>query len=93
MDVDGTGLRRLTDGANNGANNGDPVWSPDGARITFGSDREGGSKLNVFAMNADGSGAGHHGDRVQRRRLRAALAAAVAPGSAGSFYGVLPAAS
>lgn len=51
INVDGTGLRQLT----NGGNNGDPVWSPDGTRITFGSDREGGNKLNIFAMNADGS--------------------------------------
>jgi Tol biopolymer transport system component len=48
---DGTDLTRLT----HGANNGDPVWSPDGNSITFGSDREGGNKLNVFVMNADGS--------------------------------------
>ena len=52
MNADGTGLRQLT---NIAANNGDPVWSPDGTRITFGSDREGGNKLNVFTMNADGS--------------------------------------
>lgn len=51
MNTDGTGLRRLTMNANNG----DPAWSPDGAKISFGSDREGGDKLNVFAMNADGS--------------------------------------
>jgi Tol biopolymer transport system component len=51
MNVDGTGLLQLTSSANNG----DPVWSPDGTRITFGSDREGGNKLNIFAMNADGS--------------------------------------
>jgi len=51
MKVDGTGLQQLT----NEGNNGDPVWSPDGTRITFGSDREGGNKLNIFAMNADGS--------------------------------------
>jgi len=51
MNIDGSGLSQLT----NGANNGDPVWSPDGTRITFGSDREGGNKLNIFAMNADGS--------------------------------------
>jgi Tol biopolymer transport system component len=51
MNADGTNLRRLTSGANNG----DPAWSPDGTRISFGSDREGGNKLNVFAMNADGS--------------------------------------
>ncbi len=51
MNIDGTGLRQLT----NSGNNGDPVWSPDGTKITFGSDREGGNKLNIFAMNADGS--------------------------------------
>jgi Tol biopolymer transport system component len=52
MNVDGTGIRQLTDGASNA----DPVWSPDGMQITFGSDRESGNKLNIFAMNADGSG-------------------------------------
>ncbi len=51
MNADGSGLTQLTSGANNA----DPVWSPNGARITFGSDREGGGKLNIFAMNADGS--------------------------------------
>jgi TolB protein len=51
MNADGTGLRQLT----NAGNNGDPVWSPDGNRITFGSDREGGNKLNIFVMNADGT--------------------------------------
>ncbi len=51
MNVDGNDLRQLTSGATNG----DPVWSPDGTRITFGSDREGGNKLNIFEMNADGS--------------------------------------
>jgi Tol biopolymer transport system component len=51
MNLDGTGLRRLT----NGANNAEPAWSPDGAQIAFGSDRQGGGKLNLFVMNADGS--------------------------------------
>jgi Tol biopolymer transport system component len=50
MNIDGGSLRELTSAGNNG----DPVWSPDGTRITFGSDREGGNKLNIFAMNADG---------------------------------------
>ena len=45
INVDGTGLRQLTSAA---GNNGDPVWSPDGTRITFGSDREGGNKLNII---------------------------------------------
>jgi TolB protein len=52
INTDGTDLARLTHGT---ANNGDPVWSPDGSRMTFGSDREGGNRLNIFAMNADGS--------------------------------------
>jgi TolB protein len=52
MNSDGTGLVQLTTGANNA----DPVWSPDGQHITFGSDREGGGKLNVFIMSADGGG-------------------------------------
>ena len=50
MNTDGSGLQQLTSEGNNG----DPVWSPDGTRITFGSDREGGNKLNIFAMSADG---------------------------------------
>jgi TolB protein len=52
MSAAGTDLRRLTYGANNG----DPVWSPDGKKISFGSDREGGNKLNIFAMDPDGGG-------------------------------------
>jgi Tol biopolymer transport system component len=52
MNVEGTRLQQLTSAANNA----DPVWSPDGTRITFGSDREGGNKLNIFAMQADGTG-------------------------------------
>jgi TolB protein len=52
MNLDGSDLRQLT----NAATNGDPVWSPDGSRISFGSDREGGDRLNIFVMNADGTG-------------------------------------
>jgi Tol biopolymer transport system component len=51
MNDDGSGLRQLTSAGNNG----DPVWSPEGTRISFGSDREGGNKLNIFSMHADGS--------------------------------------
>jgi Tol biopolymer transport system component len=51
MNANGSGLQQFTSGANNA----DPAWSPDGTRITFGSDREGGNKLNIFVMNADGS--------------------------------------
>lgn len=52
MNPDGSEIRRLTKGH---SNNGDPKWSPDGTKISFGSDREGRDKLNVFVMNADGS--------------------------------------
>ena len=52
MNPDGSGLQQLTSEGNNG----DPVWSPDGTRITFGSDRQGGNQLNLFVMDADGSG-------------------------------------
>lgn len=52
IDPSGKDLQRLTE---NQGNNGDPVWSPDGSKISFGSDREGGDKLNLFVMNADGS--------------------------------------
>ena len=50
VNVDGTGLTQLT---NDPSNHLDPVWSPDGSRISFGSDREGGGKLNIFTMKAD----------------------------------------
>jgi Tol biopolymer transport system component len=53
IDADGTNLTQLT---TDNAVNGDPHWSHDGTKIAFGSNREGGGKLNVFVMNADGSG-------------------------------------
>jgi TolB protein len=50
MKANGTDLRMIT---HQGAN-GDPFWSPNGAEISFGSNRAGGGKLNVYTMNATG---------------------------------------
>lgn len=51
MNSDGSNIKQLTSQGNNG----DPAWSPDGSTISFGSDREGGGKLNIYVMKADGS--------------------------------------
>jgi dipeptidyl aminopeptidase/acylaminoacyl peptidase len=51
VNPDGSSLTRLT---NNLAHDENPVWSPDGQRISFTSDRDGGA--DIFVMNADGSG-------------------------------------
>jgi Tol biopolymer transport system component len=50
MRADGTRVRRLTDSA--GLDEG-PVWSPDGTKIAFSSDRDGQQEL--YVMNSDGS--------------------------------------
>ena len=50
VNVDGSGLRRLT---SHGARDDSPAWSPDGSRIAFTSDRDGDFEIHV--MNADGS--------------------------------------
>jgi TolB protein len=46
INADGTGLRRITDGA-------DPIWSPDGQQIAFVRWR---NPRGVWVVNADGSG-------------------------------------
>ena len=48
---DGSGEKQLT---NNSAFDGDPVWSHDGSKIAFTSDRDG--NREIYVMNADGSG-------------------------------------
>jgi WD40 repeat protein len=50
MNADGTDVRRLTDSP--GLDEG-PVWSPDGTKISFSSDRDG--QQEIYVMNADGS--------------------------------------
>jgi TolB protein len=50
MNLDGSGLRRLTQ---NAANDGLPVWSPDGKSIAFVSDQ--GGPWAIWVMNPDGS--------------------------------------
>jgi len=52
LNLDGSGVTQLTV---NAGNNGSANWSPDGTRIAFSSDRDGGH-LHVFVMNADGTG-------------------------------------
>ena len=50
MNVDGSGLLRLTDG---GWEDNRPVWSPDGNRLAFESKR---TDWEIRLVNADGSG-------------------------------------
>lgn len=50
---DGSGLSMLT---NVQAANGDPHWSADSAHLAFSSNREGDGFVNVFVINADGTG-------------------------------------
>lgn len=50
MSADGTNPTRITF---NAAIDGQPTWSPDGARIAFTSGRDG--NYEIYAMNADGT--------------------------------------
>ena len=52
LNLDGSGTTQLT---NNSANDGGNGWSPDGSKIAFESDRDGGD-VDIFVMNADGTG-------------------------------------
>lgn len=50
LNLDGSGLRQLTD---NGVHDSMPSWSPHGARIAFDSERDG--DMEIYVMDADGS--------------------------------------
>jgi Tol biopolymer transport system component len=49
MNADGTALANLT---NNPAEDRDPVWSPDGSKLAFTTNRDGNNE--IYVMNADG---------------------------------------
>lgn len=51
MNPNGTGQVNIT---NNPAKDGNPAWSPDGTKIAFDTNRDGG-KIEVYVMTADGS--------------------------------------
>ena len=60
MNVDGTGLRRLTHLTRNPVSSGGttwsaPAWSPDGQKILFVRVGWGNSNSEILVMNADGS--------------------------------------
>jgi Tol biopolymer transport system component len=49
MKADGTGRIRLT---NNVSNEFRPIWSPDGTKVAFESDRDG---FDIYSMDSDGT--------------------------------------
>ena len=50
MSEDGSDVTRLTD---NDANHLYPTWSPDGEKIDFSSNREGGENFEIYDIDAD----------------------------------------
>jgi hypothetical protein len=55
MNADGSNPVDITTSPG-GQFDGDPDWSPDGSRFVFTTDRHAGSDLEIYVMNADGSG-------------------------------------
>ncbi len=55
MNADGTNQVRLTNNSANSTDDDDPAWSPDGTKIVFESNRDGGG-FQLYVMNADGTG-------------------------------------
>lgn len=53
INSDGSGLKQLTNLKNTGEYNISPTWSPDGKKIAFVSERDGGRE--IYVMNTDGS--------------------------------------
>src|SRR5213596_814672 len=57
MNLDGSGVTKLTDNNANDYPGRGAAWSrPDGTRILFTSDRGGTGEQNIYVMNADGTG-------------------------------------
>ena len=54
MDADGKNVRKLTNAP--GCYNGGPFFSPDGKRVIFRSDRKKKDHLQLYVINADGTG-------------------------------------
>jgi len=52
INADGSGRTALT---SNSAWDDDSAWSPDGTKIVFSSDRDGGDDFHLYTMDADGS--------------------------------------
>ena len=80
INADGSNPTNLT---NNSANDGNPIWSPDGSKIVFLSDPTGNIDDIVYVMNADGTGVKYLTDQnaslPERNRLEQEYFAAWSP--------------